>query len=143
MFGLGFTEIVIAILFLGPDKLPSTMINIAKFFKNVKKTVGDVKDSIEQEMNVSEMKQEALAYKKELLKTKTDITKATDLGDIGPSLTSLNSDFMDDYLNDDDNEDKPKKEIIEKKETVEKINQQEPEKITFEKKSKEKDNTDV
>ena len=35
MFGMGFTEIliimVIAILFLGPDKLPGAMVDIAKF----------------------------------------------------------------------------------------------------------------
>jgi sec-independent protein translocase protein TatB len=70
MFGMGFTEIliiaVIAILFLGPDKLPSTMVEIAKFFRNMKNTIGSVKDSLEEEMNVSEIKQEALAYKKEL-----------------------------------------------------------------------------
>ena len=40
MFGFGFTEIliivVIAILFLGPDKLPSAMVDVAKFFRSVK-----------------------------------------------------------------------------------------------------------
>ena len=56
MFGMGFTEIiiiaVIAILFLGPDKLPETMVQIAKFFKSVKKTVGTAKESIEQFINL-------------------------------------------------------------------------------------------
>ena len=54
MFGMGFTEIlfiaVIAILFLGPDKLPSAMVDIAKFFRQVKKTLGTVKDSLEEEI---------------------------------------------------------------------------------------------
>ena len=71
MFGMGFTEIlliaVIAILFLGPDKLPSTMIEIAKFFRQVKNTIGTVKNSIEEEMHVSDIQKEALAYKKELM----------------------------------------------------------------------------
>ncbi len=56
MFGLGFTEIIIiaiiAILFLGPDKLPTAMVDVAKFFRSVKKTIGTVKDSIEEEMHV-------------------------------------------------------------------------------------------
>ena len=57
MFGMGFTEIlfiaVIAILFLGPDKLPSAMVEVAKFFRNTKKTIMTVKDSLEEEMNIN------------------------------------------------------------------------------------------
>ncbi|MCD8476704.1 MAG: twin-arginine translocase TatA/TatE family subunit [Sulfurospirillum sp.] len=41
MFGLGFSEIlviaIIAILFLGPEKLPDAMVKGAKFFKSFKK----------------------------------------------------------------------------------------------------------
>ncbi len=70
MFGIGFTEIllisIIAILFLGPDKLPETMVQIAKFIKSVKKTVGDAKDSLEEEMKIADLKDEALNYKKQL-----------------------------------------------------------------------------
>ena len=70
MFGIGFTELIlisiIAILFLGPDKLPQTMVEIAKFIKSVKKTVGDAKNSLEEEMKISDLKDEALSYKKQL-----------------------------------------------------------------------------
>jgi sec-independent protein translocase protein TatB len=70
MFGIGFTEIllisIIAILFLGPDKLPEAMIQIAKFIKGVKKTVGDAKSSLEEEMKIADLKDEALNYKKQL-----------------------------------------------------------------------------
>jgi len=70
MFGIGFTEIllisIIAILFLGPDKLPEAMIQIAKFIKSVKKTVGDAKSSLEEEMKIADLKDEALNYKKQL-----------------------------------------------------------------------------
>lgn len=83
MFGMGFTEIlliaVIAILFLGPDKLPSTMVEVAKFFRNMKNTVSSVKESIEDEMNMSEIKKEALAYKQELLNASENLGKVTDL----------------------------------------------------------------
>ncbi|SFV90042.1 Twin-arginine translocation protein TatB [hydrothermal vent metagenome] len=70
MFGIGFTELlliaIIAILFLGPDKLPEAMVQIAKFFKSVKKTVNDAKSSLEEEMRIADLKEEALSYKQQL-----------------------------------------------------------------------------
>ena len=86
MFGMGFTEIliiaVIAVLFLGPDKLPSTMVEIAKFFRNAKNAIGSVKDTLEEEMNVSEIKKEALAYKSQLEDATSRVTSATDMNSI-------------------------------------------------------------
>ena len=128
MFGMGFTEIlfiaVIAILFLGPDKLPTAMVEVAKFFRNAKKTIGSVKDSIEDEMNVKEIKEEALAYKKELLSATDEIKQATEIPSMGASFADLNDDFMDD--DDEDEVVKPKKQ----KKTPK------AEKVTFEKKPK-------
>jgi len=70
MFGIGFTELllisIIAILFLGPDKLPSALVEMAKFIKGVKKTIGDAKSSLEEEMKIADLKKEALNYKKQL-----------------------------------------------------------------------------
>ncbi len=70
MFGIGFTELllisIVAILFLGPDKLPQAMIEIAKFIKGVKKTVSEAKSSLEEEMKIADLKEEALNYKKQL-----------------------------------------------------------------------------
>ncbi len=129
MFGMGFIEIliiaVIAILFLGPDKLPGAMVDIAKFFRQMKKTVGSVKDSLEEEMNVSEIKAEALAYKKELLDAKSGLEKVTNMA----SLDNI-SDLADDFIS-DDADDEPKKETPKaapKQETV-----------TFKKKTKKKE----
>lgn len=70
MFGIGFTELlliaIIAILFLGPDKLPETMVEIARFIKGVKKTIVEAKTSLEEEMKIADLKEEALHYKKQL-----------------------------------------------------------------------------
>ncbi|MCF6243446.1 MAG: Sec-independent protein translocase protein TatB [Sulfurovum sp.] len=70
MFGIGFTELllisVIAILFLGPDKLPEALVDMAKFIKSVKKTITDAKDSFEEEIKLNDLKEEALTYKKQL-----------------------------------------------------------------------------
>jgi len=68
MFGMGFTEIlfiaVIAIIFLGPDKLPETMVQIAKFFNSFKKTVTEAKATFENEIHMNELREEALSYKR-------------------------------------------------------------------------------
>jgi len=70
MFGIGFTELlliaIIAILFLGPDKLPGALVEMAKFIKGVKKTIGEAKSSLEEEMKIADLKEEALNYKKQL-----------------------------------------------------------------------------
>jgi len=75
MFGMGFTEIlfilVIAILFLGPDKLPSAVVEIAKFIKGVKRSVGEAKSALDAEIQVGELKEEAMKYK-------ADMDKMTD-----------------------------------------------------------------
>ena len=89
MFGIGFTEIllisIIAILFLGPDKLPETMVQIAKFIKGVKKTVGDAKSALDEEMRIADLKEEALNYKKQLDSATNELKsfKNIDLDDMG------------------------------------------------------------
>jgi len=139
MFGMGFTEIliiaVIAILFLGPDKLPSAMVEIAKFFQNAKNTLGSVKDSIEEEMQIKDIKEEALAYKKELLDAGEQIKSAADVKQMAAKLTSFedDNDFIDDGFFDEKEEPAKKKK---------------PEEVTLAKKKKsdkkvEEDNTDV
>jgi len=82
MFGMGFAEIlivaVIAIIFLGPDKLPEAMVNVAKMFKKVKTTINDAKDSIENELHLDEIKSEADKYKRSIENTKTELTETLD-----------------------------------------------------------------
>ena len=77
MFGMGFTEIlliaVVAIIFVGPDKLPSMLIDIAKFFRSVKSTIGTVKETIKDEVDMTDIKREALAYKQELQNATEDL----------------------------------------------------------------------
>lgn len=67
MLDFSFGEIlviaIIAVIFLGPDKLPQTFLNIAKFFKTIKKTINEAKETLDKEININELKQEAIAYK--------------------------------------------------------------------------------
>jgi sec-independent protein translocase protein TatB len=79
MFGLDFGEIIVialvAVIFLGPEKLPEAMVKVAKFFKSVKNSVNDVKSTFEQEMKIQELKDEALTYKKKLDEMATSARK--------------------------------------------------------------------
>ncbi|MDD2828539.1 MAG: Sec-independent protein translocase protein TatB [Sulfuricurvum sp.] len=97
MFGMGLGEIfliaIIAVLFLGPDKLPSTMVEIAKFFKSVKGTVNSAKATLEEEMKFSEMKQEALSYRDELLSASSDLERLTNVTEIGNEIHSIKNDL--------------------------------------------------
>jgi len=78
MFGMGFTEIlfiaVVAILFLGPEKLPDAMIQIAKLFKSIKSTINEAKSSFEDEIHIKELREEALNYRKQFENATNDIS---------------------------------------------------------------------
>jgi len=96
MFGMSFGEIliiaVIAILFIGPDKLPEAMVKIAKFFRSFKKTVNETKETIEQEMHLAELKEEAISYKEQLNGAVNDFKLDTDviiLDDLNKSVKEI------------------------------------------------------
>ncbi len=92
MFGMSFGEIlivaIIAILFLGPDKLPEAMVKIAKLFRSFKKSIHEVKESIEQEVHLEELKEEAISYKQQLEHATLDLKQ------------QINTDYLSD-LNDE------------------------------------------
>ena len=79
MFGMGFSEIlmiaIVAIIFLGPDKLPQFLIDIAKFFKSVKRAINDAKTNLEREVQISELKEEALEYKERFKNISEEISE--------------------------------------------------------------------
>ena len=88
---MGFTEIlfiaVIAIIVLGPEKLPEAMVQIGRFVGKLKKMWRDATADIRRELELEEMKEEMQKYKKQLeeLQKKVD----SDVGAINSSLTSL------------------------------------------------------
>jgi sec-independent protein translocase protein TatB len=67
MFGLGFMEIfvilVVAIIALGPEKLPTVAVDVAKFLKKLKSGVEDAKSVLDNELNLSGLKEEATNLK--------------------------------------------------------------------------------
>ncbi len=108
MFGMGFMEIlliaVIAIIALGPDKLPTAMVEIAKFIRKFKSGVEDAKSTFDNELNINEMKEEANKFKAQIEDAKSSVSMDSKV-DLG----------LDDIMNDDltsDKEEKPKEEKV-------------------------------
>jgi len=98
MFGLGFTEIlfiaVVAIIFLGPDKLPGAMVDIAKFIKKIKEGITDAKEALNEEVNLDELKREALNYKEQLDKATEELQGFKNLNPINELKKSANLDSI-------------------------------------------------
>lgn len=81
MLDLGFFEIVligiVAIIVLGPEKLPETMANIFRFLKKVKNFLSEAKSSIDRELQIQELKEEANRYKQDLLSASQKLEEMT------------------------------------------------------------------
>lgn len=74
-FGEIIVILVVAILVLGPDKLPEAIVQIAKILKAVKHNIDDAKSSIEKEIRINDLKEEAKKYKDEFSSTNENIRK--------------------------------------------------------------------
>jgi len=98
MLDIGFSEflvvIVLAILVLGPDKLPEAMKDLARFIKKIKKMWSDATSDITRELELEEMKEEVKKYKDELHKLQNE----TKLPDINTPVDGMGSRNMKDFL---------------------------------------------
>ena len=79
MFGISMPEItvilIIAIIVLGPDKLPKVLVELAKYFKVIKKTINDAKSSFDQELRIAELKEDAKKYKESITQASEGVRK--------------------------------------------------------------------
>ena len=118
MFGMGFMEIfliaIIAVIALGPDKLPTAMVQIAKFIKKLKTGLDDAKTTLDSELNLSEMKAEANKFKSQIEDTKSSLSIDSKI-DLG-----LN-DILKDDLKEQSSEKVTKNEVIEEKPKEQKV----------------------
>ncbi|MDD2896897.1 MAG: Sec-independent protein translocase protein TatB [Aliarcobacter sp.] len=126
MFGMGFMEIlliaIVAIIALGPEKLPTAMVQIAKFINKFRTGLADAKSTLDNELNISEMKAEATKFKSQIEETKASLSIDTKI-DLG----------LKDIMNDDLN-------VSSSKEN--KIEEPKQEKVSFKKEDKFKVNLD-
>ena len=88
---LGFNEIlfiaVIAIIVLGPDKLPEAMVKVGRFVGKIKKMWRDATSDIRRELELEEMKEEMQKYKNQLEELQKKVE--SDTQEINKGLTSL------------------------------------------------------
>lgn len=91
---MSFSEIliiaVVAILVLGPDKLPEAMVQIAKFFKMFKKGINDAKSTFDQEMKIAELKEDARKYKESITQTTQSVRKKLTFEELDELKKSVN-----------------------------------------------------
>ncbi|HEF9058776.1 Sec-independent protein translocase protein TatB [Campylobacter coli] len=74
-FGEIIVILIVAILVLGPDKLPEAIVQIAKILKALKRNIDDAKSSIEKEVRINDLKEEAKKYKDEFSSANENIHK--------------------------------------------------------------------
>lgn len=116
MFGMGITEIlliaIVAVIALGPEKLPDAMVKIAKMFNSIKKGISDAKTTLDNELNIAELKEEANKFKAQIEDTKSSLSieNKFDLG-------------LDDILKDDLEASKNDNEVEKIKEKFAKVNE--------------------
>jgi sec-independent protein translocase protein TatB len=138
MFGMGFMEIfliaIIAVIALGPDKLPGTMVEIAKFIKKFKVGLDDAKSTLNSELNISEMKAEASKFKSQIEDTKASLSVDSKI-DLG-----LNDILKDDLKESSSGKEEKKKEAIEEKPKEEKVSFKKEDKFKVKLDEKKEDN---
>ncbi|MGB0205637.1 MAG: Sec-independent protein translocase protein TatB [Neptuniibacter sp.] len=72
MFDIGFAELliiaVVALIVLGPDKLPTAIKTVGLWVGRIRRTVSSIQSEISEELKIDEMKRTAAISKEELNK---------------------------------------------------------------------------
>jgi sec-independent protein translocase protein TatB len=102
MFGIDFGSfiiiLIVAIIFLGPDKLPDMIIQIVKFIKSFKSTVQEAKDTIQKEIDIHDLKNTALSYKEKVEELTKDINNPVNMynnKEVSDVFSDISKDFKD------------------------------------------------
>lgn len=95
MFGISLPEItiilIIAIIVLGPEKLPKVLVELAKYFKVIKKTINDAKSSFDQELRIAELKEDAKKYKESITQASEGVRKKLTFEELDEIKGGMNS----------------------------------------------------
>ena len=80
MFDMGFTEMmligIVALIVIGPERLPGVARTAGKYFGRLKRFMTSVKADVEQELRADELREILAQQQKELDKLKHNITDA-------------------------------------------------------------------
>lgn len=79
MFDMGFAELlivaVVALIVLGPDKLPTAIKTVGMWVGRIRRTVSSIQTEISEELRIDEMKRTAAISKEELDQELQEMTK--------------------------------------------------------------------
>ena len=102
MFDIGFTELlmigVVALIVIGPERLPKVARTAGHLYGRMQRYVSDVKSDISREMDFDELKRAGQQFKDSVESTVTDVQQQTSVVDdylreetasIGKSVTSI------------------------------------------------------
>ena len=118
MFGIGLPELIIiavvALIFIGPDKLPGVLRSIGKGLVELKRATSDVRSTVQEEMQkiedeieLKEVRESAQDFKNELGGVANKVDPLT--------LSKFNTDDQKEEISDSINEsdiEKPQKEVL-------------------------------
>ena len=118
MFGIGLPEMIIiavvALIFIGPDKLPGVLRSIGKGLVELKRATSDVRSTVQEEMQkieeeieLKEVRESAQDFKNELGGVANKVDKLT--------LSKFNTEDQKEVISDSINEsdiDKPQTEVV-------------------------------
>ncbi len=93
MFGIDLGSfiviLIVAIIFLGPDKFPEAMVQIVKFWRTLKSGVQDAKDTLQKEIDVAELKTTAEEYRSTAQDYMKEMSSRIDLYGSGDPVTDV------------------------------------------------------
>ena len=89
MFDIGFAEMlivaIVALVVLGPEKLPTAIRTVGLWVGRIRRTVGSIQAEISQELKIDELKRTTAIKKEELDKELNDMQQPFDiLGENSP-----------------------------------------------------------
>lgn len=102
MFGIGFSEflviLIIAVIALGPEKLPSAIVTAAKYFKMLRSAINEAKSSFESEIKLDELRKDAQNFKSDFTDMAQDTRKKLtfdDLQEVGNEILGAKNEILD------------------------------------------------
>ena len=90
MFDMGFTEVVligvVALVGIGPERLPGVAITVGKYVGKMKRFMTNVRADVESELKTDEIRKLLAAQQEELSSLKDVVSEGFDMSDVAKSI---------------------------------------------------------
>ena len=90
MFDMGFTEVVligvVALVVIGPERLPGVAITVGKYVGKMKRFMTNVRADVESELKTDEIRKLLAAQQEELSSLKDVVSEGFDMSDVAKSI---------------------------------------------------------